>query len=504
MTAPRELPITYDPSVEKGVEIHAERAEDINALSDPDEGKTDEERRAIDRKLMWKVDMWIIPWLSFLYLLSFLDRTNIGNARLAGLEDDLGMKGHDYNNALTVFFVSYAIAEAMTNVLLKRLTPRIFFMGIMVLWGFIMTMMGLVTSYGGLLAARFFLGLAEAGLFPGAAYYLSCWYRRDEIGIRAAIFFSMAALAGSFGGLLAAAISKMDGVGGKPGWAWIFILEGIGTMIVGFITWWMISDWPDTARFLTEDDRLRLRRRLAKDKQSSTAEAYDKRHIFAAFRDWKTWGFGLTLVGSEIALYAFSLFLPTILAGLGYAGTHAQLLSVPPYACAAAITIFTGWVADKTKCRGYCNMAVATLGITGFVMLLSTENPHVQYAGTFLAAMGIYPTIPNITAWVANNIEGVYKRGVVIGIVVGCGNINGIVSANIYLSSQKPRYWTGHGTVLAALTLFLFGGSVLMHVLLRMENRKRLSGKRDRMHEGKTVDEIWVAGDNRPDFIYTL
>jgi hypothetical protein len=270
------------------------------------------------------------------------------------------------------------------------------------------------------------------------------------------------------------------------------------------MTWWMMSDWPDTARFLTEDDRLRLRRRLAKDKQSSTAEEYDKRHIYAAFKDWKTWGFGLTLVGSEIALYAFSLFLPTILAGLGYAGTHAQLLSVPPYACAAAVTVFTGWLADKTKCRGYCNMAVAALGITGFVMLISTPNPHVQYAGTFLAAMGIYPTIPNITAWVANNIEGVYKRGVVIGIVVGCGNINGIVSANIYLSGQKPRYWTGHGPVLAALTLFLFGGSVLMHVLLRMENRKRLSGKRDRMHEGKTADEIWVAGDNRPDFIYTL
>lgn len=134
---------------------------------------------------MRKVDAWLIPWLCLLYLLSFLDRTNIGmlaintkdllhllttstgNARLAGMEDDLGMGGHDYNNTLTIFFISYALAEPITNVLLKRLTPRIFFTGIILLWGLIMTLMGLVTNYSGLLACRWFLGLAEAGLFPG-------------------------------------------------------------------------------------------------------------------------------------------------------------------------------------------------------------------------------------------------------------------------------------------------------------------------------------------------
>lgn len=118
---------------------------------------------------MWKVDRWLIPWLCLLYLLSFLDRTNIGNARLAGMEADLGMINHDYNNALTIFFISYALAEPVTNVLLKRMTPRIFFTAIILLWGLIMTLMGLVTNYSGLLACRWFLGLAEAGLFPGMA-----------------------------------------------------------------------------------------------------------------------------------------------------------------------------------------------------------------------------------------------------------------------------------------------------------------------------------------------
>lgn len=182
---------------------------------------------------MRKVDLWLIPWLCLLYLLSFLDRTNIGipkltlvhdgsatdhsvgNARAAGLEEDLDMLGgHKYNHTLTIFFISYALAEPVTNVLLKRLTPRIFFTAIIISWGTIMTLMGLVESFAGLMVARFFLGLTEAGLFPGVNYYLSCWYKRGELGIRAAIFFSAAALAGSFGGLLAAAIALMDDIGG--------------------------------------------------------------------------------------------------------------------------------------------------------------------------------------------------------------------------------------------------------------------------------------------------
>lgn len=129
-----------------------------------------------------------------------------------------------YNACLSLFFVSYAGFEPLTNILLKRLRPSVFIPAIMILWGIVMVTMGLVHDFSGLAAARFFLGVAEAGLFPGVTYYLSTWYKRREIGIRTAIFFSAAAIAGSFGGLLAAAIAQMDGIGGKHGWAWIFIL----------------------------------------------------------------------------------------------------------------------------------------------------------------------------------------------------------------------------------------------------------------------------------------
>src|SRR5436190_9765126 len=117
-----------------------------------------------------------------------------------------------------------------------------------------MTAMGLVHNFQGLMIARWFLGLCEAGLFPGIGYLLSCWYKRSELGIRIAIFFSAAAVAGSFGGLLAAAISQMKGIGGRPGWAWIFILEGLATIIVALVSFWMVPDFPLEAKFLSDEE----------------------------------------------------------------------------------------------------------------------------------------------------------------------------------------------------------------------------------------------------------
>ena len=250
--------------------------------------------------------------------------TNIGNAKLDGLTTDLGIGTNQslYNAALSVFFVSYALFEPGTNILLKRLRPSIFLPIIMVLWGIIMTCMGLVKNASGLIAVRFFLGLAEAGLFPGVNYYLSCWYKRSEFGIRAAIFFSAAAVAGSFGGLLAAAIDLMKGDGGKDGWSWIFILEGLATVLIGIASFWMVHDFPDDAHFLSDDDRARVIRRLKLDKQSSAEhEEFKVAYFWASVKDWKTWTGAIVYMGADGALYAFSLFLPSIISGKLFTAT---------------------------------------------------------------------------------------------------------------------------------------------------------------------------------------
>lgn len=213
------------------------------------------------KKLLRKLDLHLIPFLALIYLrvcffpwrgpaddcrLCFLDRTNVGNARLAGLEKDLRMKGLDYNISLAIFFPFYVLAEIPSNMMLKRFRPSVWFTFIMVSWGLIMTCMGLVHNFQGLLACRAFLGLAEGGLFPGITFFITMWYRRTECGFRIALFFSAATAAGAFGGLLARGISEMDGRGGKPAWAWIFILEGLLTMVVGAFAYLAVNDYPST------------------------------------------------------------------------------------------------------------------------------------------------------------------------------------------------------------------------------------------------------------------
>ncbi|OJJ42316.1 hypothetical protein ASPZODRAFT_147409 [Penicilliopsis zonata CBS 506.65] len=349
----------------------------------------------------------------------------------------------------------------------------------MMLWGCCMLGMGFVTDWSGLMAARWFLGLCEAGLYPGINYYLSCWYKRSEFGVRARRFPAPSGVSWQQPSIW------MDGIGNRPGWAWIFILEGLLTVVIGALSFVMVHDFPDQARFLSAEDRTRVIRRLRLDQQASGGhEEFSIRYFWDAVRDWKMWLGMAIYMGCDMPLYAFSLFLPTIVSDLGWSTTvvRSQLMSVPPYAAATAFTVLIGFVADRTQARGMCNLLVSLLGVAGFAMLLGSATPAVQYAGTFLGALGIYPCIANTISWVANNIKGSYKRGIVLG----------------------PRFIHGHALIIAYMTVFLFGGSLLMTVLLRRENARRRRGDCDGWIQGKTEEEVVALGDRRPDFIYTV
>ncbi|GLB41654.1 putative MFS general substrate transporter [Lyophyllum shimeji] len=451
-----------------------------------------------ERKLLRKIDIALIPWLSLLYLLSFLDRTSIGNAKLYNMTVDLHMTDTQYLLTLTIFFFSYAIFEVPSNIFLKRLRPSIWLSVLMLLWGVMMTLQGVVHNFGGLMGMRWMLGVFEAGLFPGVNYYLSCWYKRSEFGIRAAVFFTAASVSGAFGGLLAAAISNMKGVGGKPAWAWIFILEGLATVLAGIASFWIIQDFPDTAKFLTEAERTVVIRRLQGDDQFSAAgEKLRMKYILKSFADWKTWLGMIVYTGCDGPLYAFSLFLPTIINQLGmrpcsifrvsivitlnkpgFKATPANLLTVPVYVFAGLVTCIVAYFSDRIGHRAYFNIGFLCLGAAGYIILISSRKPALSYFAVYLATCGIYPVIPNTIAWVSNNVEGSYKRSVTLAMVIGFGNINGAVSSNVYRARDKPWYTLGHGLVLMYIGLGITS-SILMLFLLKRENARRERGERD-------------------------
>lgn len=163
----------------------------------------DNEEGTSEKSILRKLDLRLLPAVGVLYLLSFLDRSNVSNARVEGLADDLGMTGNQYLTGLTLYFIGYVLFEVPCNIVLKRTSPRVWLPTLTIVWGVVATLLGIVRNLAGFFVARFFLGVAESGLFPGVVYYFSMWYKRRERQFRISLFFSAAALAGSFGGILA-------------------------------------------------------------------------------------------------------------------------------------------------------------------------------------------------------------------------------------------------------------------------------------------------------------
>ncbi|KAF2740475.1 MFS general substrate transporter [Polyplosphaeria fusca] len=423
-------------------------------------------------RLLRKIDLKLIPFLALLYLLSFLDRSNIGNARLAGLTEDLKLgKGLRYNDALAIFFPFYVLAEIPSNLMMKRFRPSIWIPSIMVIWGTMCCAMGMMHSYAGLLAIRAALGLAEGGLFPGITFYITMWYRRHEVGLRMAIFFSAATAAGAFGGLLARGIMRMDGACGLGAWSWIFIIEGSITVVAALSAYWFMYDYPDTAKFLTKEERLEVQRRL-EDDRSFLDDSFNLRYFWDALYDWKIWVHMLITIGIFSPLYSFSLFLPTIIKDLGYKNDEAQLMTVPPYVVACIFCILAGWTADMHGQRGIYLISCNLVAILGFILQVVTTNTRVKYLGMFFTAAGIYPNVPQTVAWNGNNIGGSTKRSVGIAMQVGFGNLGGVLSGYTYLSTDAPHYHKGHSIVIA-----LLGMSTCLSIFMRWwcmrENRRR-------------------------------
>ncbi|KAH6641941.1 major facilitator superfamily domain-containing protein [Boeremia exigua] len=455
------------------------------------------------RKLLRKLDWAILPIVAVMYLLSFLDRSNIGNARLAGLEADLGMTGWNYATAVAVFFPFYIISEVPSNLAMKRFRPSIWIPSIMVTWGVVTTLMGIVDSFGGLLGARMALGLAEGGLFPGVAWYITMWYRRHECGLRISIFFSAATIAGAFGGLLARGIMEMDGIAGVPGWGWIFILEGILTVLVACIAYVVLNDFPDTAKFLNPREKAEVIRRLRED---TTALSDDYRPVFVkdAFTDWKIWVNCLIALSNFLPLYSVSIFLPTIIRSMGHSNEKAQLMSVPPYILACIATVGAGFVTDRHHRRGIYIIGIASVAIVGFIILITVQNNAVKYFACFLVVTGIYANVPQLASWNSNNIGGSVKRGVGVAMQIGSGNVGGAVAGFIFQAKDAPHYRTGHGILIAmcSLTVLLATG---MTLYLQKENTRRdAQYKAPAEYTQAEMELESQKGDNATFFRYTI
>ncbi|GJN70701.1 hypothetical protein PLIIFM63780_002707 [Purpureocillium lilacinum] len=458
-----------------------------------------------ERKLLTRIDLHVMPFLCVMYLLAFLDRVNISNADIFDLSKDLnlGTDGYKFNTALVIFFVPYCVFEIPSNILLKKFRPHVWLSINMFLFGFTTMMQGLVQSYSGLLATRFFLGLFETGMFPGAFYLIGMWYRRHEAQKRYSFFFNSTTLAGAFGGLLAAAIGKMSGLRGYSGWRWIFLIEGGLTVFVSFFFFFLLPDFPEDVKWLSKDEKDFVAARLRLDQgQSARERKITLKDVGNVFKDYKVIVGGFMYLGLIVPAYGYAYFSPFIIQGYGYTRIQTQLHSVPPWAASFGFSMLIAFFSDRIKHRFSFAVFATCVAITGFSILIAVDNNRdLQYAALFLIAMGAYTAMPIIVCWFNMNLGGHHRRAVGSAWQVGFGNLGGIIAVYIYQKKDGPRFVRGLSVSLGFTCLSIVACCVYGFACWKAnkDRNKKIGAEQELTREQKTE-----LGDMSPDYRYLL
>ncbi|KAK3990417.1 high-affinity nicotinic acid transporter [Cladorrhinum sp. PSN332] len=474
-------------------------------VSSDDPGPSEEmelETKLPTRKLLRKLDTRILPVFVLLVLCSFLDRTNVGNAKVYNMDKDLGLSPLQYQQGLVAFYPLYIAGEIPSNLVLKKITPRIWIAFMTFLWGLFCLCLGFVHNFDQFIALRALLGLAEGGLFPAMVLYLSTIYTRSELALRIGVLYTSTSLSSGFGGLLARAMGAIGNRGGLTAWRWIFVIEGLFTILCAAFTYWMLPNTLETASFLSPKERqLAVARQTGVEHgtgNQETREQFSWAEVGRAFTYPLTWLTASAYFGLLSAIYSIGLFLPTIILKLGYTANQAQLMTVPPYAVAAIMTLIVAFASDRLKLRGVVMLFTVPIAIIGYAVIANLgadANPKVKYGMTIMMATGVYSSVPPNLAWLANNSAGHYKRATAAALQLAIANCGGILSVFLYPDVDGPNFHRGHTVILGLLVAGWF--LILTNVLVCAKiNRDKARGKHD---------EFAGCGDDRdPSFKLVL
>ncbi|CAG9981511.1 unnamed protein product [Clonostachys byssicola] len=429
------------------------------------EPDTEEEKR-----LVRKIDFILLPCLWWMYILAYLDKGNIANANAAGLSEDLGLSDNEYSLFISVFFVGYFLLEVPSNLVMVRIRPSIYLSIIVFVWGCIVTGMSQAKTLKEFLVGRFFLGCAEAGMFPGALYVLTCWYTKKEVGKRFCIFYTSGCIAPALGGIMAGAIIKsLDGARGMAGWRWLLLVEGLITVFCSGCLFFLIPDYPHNTRRFKPDERRLAHVRIMDDQkvnvvlENSTLTAFQA--LKAVVADPKTWLF-LVLYNLNGTCTTISYFIPTILKTLGYTKVSAQWMTVPIYITGAVSMLIFSYTSDKMQDRRWHLSLLHLAPVTACLVSLFVTNAVVKYIMMCLFVGGLYTALPLILNWASECISFPNKkRSVAIAFINTFCNLSMLYGSFLWPSADAPRHvlgfatmcsFTGAASILAAVMPLIF------------------------------------------------
>ncbi|KAH7148213.1 allantoate permease [Dactylonectria macrodidyma] len=418
-----------------------------------------------EKRLVRKMDCIMMPALWLMYILAYIDRQNIGNAKVAGMDVDLKLTDNQYAMLLSIFFIGYLICEVPSNMILTRSRPSLYLPGIMIIWGSLCAVMSVVHNYEGMLALRFFLGAIEAGFFPGVLYVMTCWYKKAEIGKRFSIFFTASVCSGALSGLLAGAITgNMEGVRGMRGWRWLYLIEGCVTIAAAIILKFVLLDFPETSKRLSIEQRQLAVVRMIHDRKTTVISHGVRlthwQSFKAAVADPRTYLF-IVLFVMDLGSCTISYFIPTIVKSMGYTSVHAQYMTIPIWMVGAVFLIVLSYTADRSGDRRWHITGCLGLSFICTIVCIAVNNPKVLYAMLCFYIAGLYTALPLILNWTSETIAlPAEKRAVVVALVNSIGNLSAVYGSRLWPASDGPAFikgfattgaFTGFGTLLAAL-----------------------------------------------------
>ncbi|CCG84471.1 protein of unknown function [Taphrina deformans PYCC 5710] len=437
------------------------------------ENMTVAEQKAFSSKLVRKIDLILMPTLVLIFVFNILDRSNISQARLKGLEKDLKLTDTQFDTCISILFVGYLSFQLPSNLILTRVRPNLYLPICMVIWGTISACTAVAKNYTNLLLIRFFLGFAEAPFFSGALLILSAWYTRREMAPRIAIMYSGNTLANAFGGLLAAGILKnLEGAHGIRGWRWLFIIEGTCTVGLALVAFFLLPNFPADTKWLSEQERRFCSWRMTVDANGEEdTKSSIGAGVLAAVTDYKVW----LLVAIQLCLLTsqtYSFFFPTIVKTLGKDTTTTLLLTAPPYFAGFFTSLINSLVAAKTGKRTILIVWPLVVAAIGDIIVISTLKTAPRYFGMFLMVIGSYSAFNVVLSWVSATIPRPQtKRAVSLAMVNMIANCSNIYGSYFFPSKSGPKYRSGG----IALIAFALAGAVLACVLgaiLHRENKK--------------------------------
>ncbi|CAK7567170.1 MAG: hypothetical protein SEPTF4163_005132 [Sporothrix epigloea] len=413
----------------------------------------------VEKRLVRKIDRSLLAMMFVCYLLIFLDRSNIGNAQTAGMGKDLGLTDAQYQWLLTIFYIPYVVFE-WAAVFWKIVPPHIWGCITAITWGLSSTLQAVAFNWAGVMVCRFFLATAEAAFSPGVPYLLSFFYKRSELGLRCGIFLSAAPLATTFAGALAYGITS--GHSALANWRLLFLVEGLPSILMGVVLFFLLPDSPDTAKFLTEEEREVARARGVlqaghEGKKRLGTEGFSVSSILSTFTQPQTWIMPLMYFSCNVSFASLPVFLPQILTTMNFTSIDAQGLTAPPYFLSFLICIATTYLADRVRQRGLIIVGLSIMGGVGYVLLATVRTVAVRYLGVFLAAAGVFPAIANLLPWVLNNQGSDVKRGVGIAVLNIGGQCGPILGTRIFPKTERPYYVQG----MSICAAFMFFNAIL-------------------------------------------